>query len=106
MSLADTLLEWSDSRKAFTWRGQTLYAGAVTVSDLQHILKKHPNVMNGTDLAGMVEVIIRKVEDEKGERVFTLEHKPKLMRMPVGDVADLFNQVFSGIETPEDAEKN
>lgn len=106
MSLADSLLEWDDSRRPFTWRGQKLFAGAVTVADLQHIIKKHPNVMNGTDLAGMVEVIIRKVENQDGEKVFTLEHKPKLMRQPVGEIADLFNQVFNSIEAPEDSEKN
>lgn len=106
MSLADSLLEWDDSRKSFTWRGQKLFSGAVTVADLQTIIKKHPNVMNGTDLAGMVEVIIRKVEDENGEKVFTLEHKPKLMRQPIGEISDLFNHVFSGIETVEDSEKN
>lgn len=106
MSLADDLLSWDDHRSQFTWRGQKLFSGAVTVSDMQHILKKHPNVMNGTDLAGMVEVIIRKVEDEKGDRVFTLEHKPKLMRMPIGEIADLFNQIFNGIENPEESEKN
>jgi hypothetical protein len=106
MSLADSLLDWDNTRRSFEWRGQTLYTGAVTVQDLQTILKKHPNVLNGTDLGGMVEVIIRKVEDEQGERVFTLEHKPKLMRMPIGEITELFNQVFTGIETPEDAEKN
>lgn len=106
MSLADSLLEWDDSRRPFTWRGQKLFAGAVTVADLQHIIKKHPNVMNGTDLAGMVEVIIRKVEDENGEKVFNLEHKPKLMRQPIGEISELFNHIFSAIETVEDAEKN
>ena len=106
MSLADSLLEWDDTRRPFTWRGQKLFAGAVTVADLQHIIKKHPNVMNGTDLAGMVEVIIRKVENEGGEKVFTLEHKPKLMRQPIGEIADLFSHVFSTAETIEDAEKN
>ena len=96
MSLADALLEWDNDRRAITWRGQQLFVSQVTVADLQAILKKHPNVLNGTDLGGMVEVIIRKVEDDKGERVFTLEHKPKLMRMPVGEISDLFNQVFNG----------
>jgi len=106
MSLADSLLDWDNNRRSFVWRDQTLFTSAVTVADLQTILNKHPNVLNGTDLAGMVEVIIRKVEDEKGDRVFTLEHKPKLMRMPIGQISDLFNQVFTAIETVEDAEKN
>jgi hypothetical protein len=26
--------------------------------------------------------------------------------MPIGEITQLFNQVFTGIETPEDAEKN
>jgi len=106
MSLADDLLDWDNARSSFIWRGQKLYTSQVTVADLQQILKKHPNVLNGTDLGGMVEIILRKVEDENGERVFTLEHKPKLMRMPVNEITDLFNNVFSGFESPEDAEKN
>lgn len=106
MSIGDSLLDWESKRFGFAWRGEKLFSSPVTVQDLQMILKKHPNVMNGTDLAGMVEVIIRKVEDENGERVFTLEHKPKLMRLPIGDVAELFNRVFSTVEYEEDAEKN
>lgn len=106
MSLADELLSWDDSRSCFEWKGQKLFASPITASDLQHVLKKHPNLLNGTDLGGMVEVIIRKVEDEQGEKVFTLEHKAKLMRLPVAELTELFNGAFSGFESPEDAEKN
>jgi hypothetical protein len=45
-------------------------------------------------------------EREKAKKVFTLEHKPKLMRQPIGEIADLFSHVFSTAETIEDAEKN
>ena len=105
MSLADELLTWDDARRPIEWRGKTVYVSALTVSDLQHVLKKHPDVLSGKDLGGMVEVIIRKVEDEKGEPVFTLEHKPKLMRQPMNEITDLFNSVFSEMETYEEAEK-
>jgi len=106
MSLADELLTWENNRRPIEWRDRTVYASAITVADLQHVLKKHPDVLSGKDLGGMVEVIIRKVEDEKGDPIFTLEHKPKLMRMQLNDISELFNAIFNEIEGPEDAEKN
>lgn len=106
MALVDAILDYEPTRHCFEWRGEKLYSSEVSVQDLQFVLKKHPKVLDGTDLAGMVEVIIRKVEDKNGEKVFTLEHKPRLMRMPIAQITELFNYVFQGLEDQDESKKN
>ncbi len=83
----------------------TIYAHRVTVGDIDKVARKHPGFPTSPSVAAMVETIILKAEDEKGDRHFTIEHKPLLMREPVDIVAQIFAAIFT--QRPvEDYEKN
>jgi hypothetical protein len=53
----------------------------------------------------MVEMVIEKCEDQKGDKAFTLEDKPILMSEPVGVIAKVFGAVFNATSI-EDHTKN
>jgi hypothetical protein len=82
-----------------------LYSTHVSVRDLDKIQRKHPNFLSNVTMAGMVEMIIMKCEQEGGEPAFTLEDKPVLMGEPISVIAAVFAQVFSSASI-EDQVKN
>ena len=82
-----------------------LYFGPVTARDIEKLQRKHPRFLSDVTMAGMVDMIIEKCEDEKGDKAFTLEDKPILMGEPVGLVTRVFSAVFSAASV-EEHEKN
>ena len=56
-------------------------------------------------MPAMVEILILKCEDEKGDPAFTLEDKPILMGEPIGVISKVFATVFGGTSV-EEHEKN
>ena len=82
-----------------------LFFSPVSARDLEHIQRKHKGFFTEPTMSGMVEMIIRKCEDEKGDNVFTLEDKPVLMGEPLGVIAKVFGEVFASV-SPEEHEKN
>ena len=57
-------------------------------------------------IAAMVDLIILKAEDKEGEKLFTLEDKPFLMREQILIVSTVAAQMFAGITSVEEQEKN
>ena len=58
---------WADEKgKPFK-----LYTRAITCYDLNELQKKHPNFLENTTIAAMVDLIILKATDKGGERIFT-----------------------------------
>ena len=53
----------------------------------------------------MVELMIVKSEDEAGEKLFTLEDKPILLREPLELITRVFGELF-GSTSIEEQEKN
>lgn len=92
--------EWGDDGEPVR-----LYFTEVTARDIEKIQRKHPNFLANTTMAAMVDTLIVKCEDEKGEPAFTLEDKPILMGEPVGVIAKVFGAVFSA-DSVEEKEKN
>lgn len=82
-----------------------LYFGPVTARDIEKVQRKHPNFLSNVTMSAMVETLILKCEDEKGEVAFTLEDKPTLMGEPVGIISKVFAAVFGGTSI-EEHEKN
>jgi hypothetical protein len=82
-----------------------LYFSPITARDMEKIQRKHPNFLTSVSLGAMVEVLILKCEDEKGDPAFTLEDKPILMGETIGVISKVFGAVFGG-KTEEDHEKN
>jgi hypothetical protein len=82
-----------------------LYFTQTTARDMEKIQRKHPNFLTNITMNAMVDVLIMKCEDEKGDPAFTLEDKPILMGEPIGVISKAFATVFSG-KTEEEHEKN
>ena len=82
-----------------------LYFGPMTARDMEKIQRKHPAFLTNVTMGAMVDVLILKCEDEKGDLAFTLEDKPVLMGEPINVISKVFGAVFGGI-TDEEHEKN
>lgn len=91
------------------WNAQIYYTN-ITCKDLNDLQVRHPNLdlLKGKiSLEAMVDLIIRKAMDGQGKSLFTLEHKPELMRSPVNVIAGLAGEILgSAVSSVEDAEKN
>ena len=85
--------------------GETIYAKPVTAGDVDHVARKYKDFLSSPSLGAMVELIIRKAEDKDGERIFTLEDKPLLMREPISVIASVFGAILK-VDSVEDHEKN
>jgi hypothetical protein len=80
----------------------TVYSGMLTCGDIDKLQRKHPNFMSNPTVAAMVDLIIMKAEDKDGEKLFTLEDKPILMRESVTVVSKVAGHMFSTVESQED----
>jgi len=82
-----------------------LYFSPITARDMEKLQRKHPNFLTNVTLGAMVDVLIIKCEDEKGDPAFTLEDKPILMGETISVISKVFSAVFGG-KTEEEHEKN
>lgn len=82
-----------------------LFFSSVSARDIEKVQRKYKDFLTATSLGAMVEMIIEKCEDEKGERAFSLEDKPILMGENVNVIAKVFGAVFNA-NTSEDHAKN
>ena len=83
-----------------------LFAGALTCYDLDRIQKKHKDFLSSQSIEGMVDLIILKAENGDGDRLFTLEDKPHLMREPLSVVTRVAAEMMGSVASIEDHEKN
>ena len=97
-----------ETRRVITvekWNNAVLYCKTVTARDLDNVSRKHPNFLQSPTSSSMIDLIIAKVENEDGTKVFTLENKATLMREPVSVIAEVFASVFDYVNE-EEQEKN
>jgi hypothetical protein len=74
---------------------------------LNELQKKHPNFLENTTIAAMVDLIILKATDKSGERIFTnSEDRIDLMGEETSVISEIANQMFADIETVETKIKN
>lgn len=92
--------EWGDEGKP-----EKVYYGPLLAGELNRIQRKHPNFLSSASLEAMVDLIILKAENGQGEKLFTLEDKPVLMREEVNVVSTVAAAFMSG-ESVEAQEKN
>jgi hypothetical protein len=83
----------------------TIYCGPMLALEMDKIQRKHPNFFQAATIAGMVDLIILKAEAKDGEKLFTLEDKPTLMREEFGLVARIAGEMISATSI-EEQEKN
>lgn len=82
-----------------------LFFTSVSARDIEKVQRKYKDFLTNTSLGAMVEMVIEKCEDEKGDKAFTLEDKPILMGEPVAVIANVFGAVFNS-NSIEDHSKN
>jgi len=82
-----------------------LFFTAVSARDIEKVQRKYKDFLTNTSMGAMVELLIEKCEDQKGDKAFTLEDKPILMGEPVGLIAKVFGSIFNA-GSIEDHAKN
>lgn len=83
----------------------TIYCGPLLAIEMEKIQRKHPNFFQAATIAGMVDLIILKAEDKDGEKVFTLDDKPTLMREEFSLIARIAGEMIASTSV-EEHEKN
>lgn len=93
--------EWGDDATL------SIYVSVLTCHEVDRIQKKHKDFLSGSmSMEAMVDLIILKSENADGDKLFTLEDKPHLMREPVAVVSRVAAEMMNSALTVEDAEKN
>lgn len=83
-----------------------IYASALTAGDISKIQRKHKDFLNNTSVEAMIDLILLKAETQDGEKAFSLEDKPLLMRESLNVISDVAGQMFGDVDSIEDIEKN
>jgi hypothetical protein len=96
-----SISEWGDDDAPMQ-----LYSGPITAGDINKLQRKHKDFLANQTIDAMVDLIILKAETKDGEKAFTLEDKPTLMREPLNTISTLAAQMFGDVESIEEHEKN
>ena len=92
--------EWGEDGKP-----ERVFYGPLLAVELNRIQRKHPNFLQSASFEAMVDLIVLKSEKSDGEKMFTLEDKPVLMREEVGIISTVAAALMSG-SSVEELEKN
>ena len=82
-----------------------IYYGPFLAIEMDKIQRKHPKFLSEVTFPGMVDVIVMKAEDADGNKLFSLEDKPILMREQTGIIARVAAALMSS-DSVEEQEKN
>lgn len=92
--------EWGEDSSLQMW------VGPLTCADIDKLQRKHKDFLQNMSIVAMVDLIIQKAENKEGEKLFTLEDKPFLMREQITVISRIAAEMFTGIGTVEEHEKN
>ena len=108
MSLLDKLKEALEAEsieiEVPAWQ-ETFYVSPLSVQELAKLQKKFPDFLTNSSVEAAVELIMMKAMTKDGEKAFTLEHKPYLLRQKATIVMQFYS-VLVGTALAEDHEKN
>lgn len=93
--------EWGEDETS----PQIVYYGPFLAIEMDKVQRKHPNFLQSMTMAGMVEIIVMKAEDKDGNKLFSLEDKPTLMREPLTLITRVAGALMSS-SSVEEQEKN
>ena len=88
----------------FWGKDAVIYATPLTARDITRITKRHKDFQSNPSIEAMVDLLIWKAEDVDGEKVFTVEDKPMLVRRPLPEITAAV-AIIEGVDT-EEVEKN
>lgn len=108
MSIHDKIKERiSQEPKSFyveEW-DETIFATPLTCGEMSKLQKRHPNFLTAMEGESMVDLIIMKCLDKEGEKLFTLEHKPHLLRETLSVISAVAGKILNS-QLEVDYEKN
>lgn len=93
--------EWGEDESS----PQIIYYGPFLAIEMDKVQRKHPNFLQSMTMAGMVEIIVMKAEDKDGNKLFTIDDKPTLMREPLTLITRVAGALMTSA-TVEEQEKN
>ena len=91
--------EWGDEDNPLR-----IFFRPMSMKDLSDISKRYKG--NLEDPSAVVDILISKAEDEDGNKLFTLEDKPKMLRLPdTAAIAKVVGAITASVSV-EEHEKN
>jgi hypothetical protein len=90
------VVEWGEDEAPLI-----MYVGMLTAADVSKLQRKYPGFLNNPTVDAMIDLIIMKAESKEGEKLFTLEDKPFLMRESITLVSRVAGEMFSTVESVE-----
>jgi len=85
---------------------ETIYARPLTCGEMTEIQRRHPDFPSKMTGDSMVDLIIRKAMDKQGNKLFSLEDKPILLKETTAIISTVVAKILSSQVTVEEAEKN
>jgi hypothetical protein len=83
-----------------------IFSSPLTAGDISRIQRKHKDFLSNTSVEAMIDLIILKAESEDGDKAFSVEDRPVLMRENLNVISEVAGQMFGDIDSIEDLEKN
>lgn len=71
-----------------------LYAKPITGADIENISRRHPKFTDNPTVAAAVDLIILKAETEDGQKALTAEDKMPLLKLPLGQLMQIRQDLF------------
>lgn len=78
----------------------TIYATPVTLSEKNRLYRKSKE----NDMELLADVIVMKAQNEKGEKLFTIEHKPTLLNKADSNIVARVANAILAADSPDVAE--
>lgn len=80
---------------------EKVFFGPLLAGELNRIQRKHPSFLQSASFEAMVDLIVLKAETGQGEKLFTLEDKPVLMREEVSIISRVAAEMMGGTSVEE-----
>ena len=80
-----------------------IYARPITGADIEQITRRHKDFASNPTVSAAVDMIILKAETEEGEKAFSVEDKPLLLRLPIGKLNKIREDLFPDESLDEQA---
>lgn len=85
---------------------ETIWVRPLSCGEMTELQRRHKGFPMELTGDAMVDLVIRKVMDKSGEKMFTLEDKPFLLKETTAVISNVVAKILSSQISVEDAEKN
>lgn len=75
--------------------GETVYFRPMSAGDVSWMQRRHPDFLSSADMNAMLDLIVKKSLDEKGEQMFDIKDKIALKTEDVSVISTLASAIMS-----------